>query len=250
MATLTDKLLIVSYKRVSTKSQGDSGLGIEAQESYIQQAVKSNGWELVAAFEDLAVSGSMRPEDRPGMAAAIKLAKQTGATILAAKVDRFSRDVEDMARLIKLVPLKVATMPFADGFQLHLFAALAQQERDFIKARTREALAALQARADAGESEAVAKIARRNATIVHAHATKPHLKGLAVQARKADDHAKRVRGAIMVAQDEGKQSLADIAAWLNRHTDLRTSRGCEWSPMAVKRIIDRNAAIKASKNAI
>lgn len=238
---------VISYKRVSTKSQGESGLGIEAQESYIRQAVKSNGWELVAEFEDLAVSGSQRPEERPGMAAAIKLAKETGAAILAAKVDRFSRDVEDMARLIKLVPLKVATMPHADGFQLHLFAVLAQQERDFIKARTREAIAALQARADAGEPEAVAKVARRNSTIAIAHATRPHLKGLAVQQEKANNHAQRVRGAIMVANDEGCSTLADVAAWLNQNTDLRTPRGNDWTPMAVKRVMDRNASIKADK---
>ncbi|EOH1034841.1 recombinase family protein [Salmonella enterica] len=240
---------VISYKRVSTKSQGDSGLGIEAQESYIQQAVKSNGWELVGEFEDLAVSGSMRPEDRPGMAAAIKMAKDTGAAILAAKVDRFSRDVEDMARLIKLVPLKVATMPHADGFQLHLFAVLAQQERDFIKARTREALAALQARADAGEPEAIAKIARRNATYAIAHQYNPQAKGLATQIQKADEHAQNVRGAVMVAQDEGCKSLAEIAAWLNANTPLRTRRGCEWTAIAVSRIMARNASIKAGKTA-
>ena len=41
---------------------------------------------------------------------------------------------------------KVATMPHADPFQLHIYAALAEQEREFISKRTKAALAEAKAR--------------------------------------------------------------------------------------------------------
>lgn len=233
---------VISYKRVSTKSQGDSGLGMEAQESYIQQAIKSNGWELVAEFEDPAVSGGMRPEDRPGLAAAIKLAKQTGAAILAAKVDRFSRDVEDMARLIKLVNIKVATMPTADKFQLHLYASLAEQERDFIKSRTREALASLQARADAGEPEAIAKIERRRAPINRNRTAAAQQRGALTTATKARDFANRMRPLLIeIKHDNGgvMPSLVELAARLTCK-GVKTAAGADnWNPTMIKRVLAR-----------
>lgn len=238
---------VIAYRRVSTKSQGESGLGMDAQQAYIDQAIKTNGWELVGAFDDPAISGTVAPQDRPGMAQAIAMAKEQGAAILAAKVDRFSRDVEHLAGLIKRADLKVATMPLADKFQLHLFAALAEQERDFIRARTREALTALQARADAGEPEAVAKVTRRNNTIRVALAGRPDIPARAVRTQKSNEHAKKVRGAILVAQQEGCATLEEMAVWLNHESDVKPPRGGQWTPMAVKRVIDRNARMSAAK---
>lgn len=233
---------VISYKRVSTKGQGDSGLGMEAQESYIQMAIKANGWELVGEFEDPAISGGMRPEDRPGMAAAIKMAKATGATILAAKVDRFSRDVEDMARLIKLVPIKVATMPHADSFQLHLYATLAQQERDFIKARTREALASLQARANAGDQEAIAKVERRRAPIERNRTAAAQKRGALTTATKARDFANRIRPLLIeIKHDNGGEmpTLASLADILSRREVQSAAGSTRWSPTMVKRVLMR-----------
>ncbi|ENE5752146.1 recombinase family protein [Salmonella enterica subsp. enterica serovar Bareilly] len=246
---INQPLKVVTYRRVSTGKQERSGLGMEAQTEYIEQAIAANGWVSIADFSDAALSGGLSPEQRPGLTAALEVCRKTGASLLVAKIDRLSRSVADTARVMEQVNVKVATMPHADNFQLHLFAALAEQEKAFIQQRTRDALAALQARADAGETEAAEKIARRNATIQQVLTHKPHIKAQAVRSQKADTHAQRVRGAIMVAQDEGCTSLAEIAHWLNTETDIRTPRGCEWSPVAVKRIIDRNASIKAGKNA-
>ena len=57
-------------------------------------------------------------------------------------MDRLSRDVEFIARLIKdkSINLAVANLPNADSFQIHLFAAISQKEREFISLRTRSAL--------------------------------------------------------------------------------------------------------------
>ena len=142
----TNKYVI--YLRVSTKQQGDSGLGLEAQERDIDIFLNSYNkgqFEILGKFKDV-MSGKGSVEERPTFKKAVELAKQHNATLLVAKSDRLSRDVETVARLIKAVDIKVACMPYADKFQLHLYAALAEQERDFISARTKAALQAAKAR--------------------------------------------------------------------------------------------------------
>ena len=142
----TNKYVI--YLRVSTKQQGDSGLGLEAQERDIDIFLNSYNkgqFEVIGKFKDI-MSGKGSVEERPTFKKAVELAKQHNATLLVAKLDRLSRDVETVARLIKAVDIKVACMPYADKFQLHLYAALAEQERDFISARTKAALQAAKAR--------------------------------------------------------------------------------------------------------
>ena len=142
----TNKYVI--YLRVSTKQQGDSGLGLEAQERDINLFLNSynkTSYEVIGKFKDV-MSGKGSVEERPTFKKAVELAKQHNATLLVAKLDRLSRDVETVARLIKAVDIKVACMPYADKFQLHLYAALAEQERDFISARTKAALQAAKAR--------------------------------------------------------------------------------------------------------
>ena len=138
----------VIYTRVSTKRQGDSGLGLEAQERDIalyldNYADEPN--EIIGKFCDVE-SGTKA--DRLELNNAIEQAKQTGATLLVAKLDRLSRSVAFIATLMedKKLRLTVATMPHADKFQLHIYAALAQQEREFISTRTKAALAAAKAR--------------------------------------------------------------------------------------------------------
>ena len=80
--------------------------------------------------------------DRPVLESALALCRKHKATLLVQKVDRLSRDLELLARLLKdkAVPVKVAQLPNADNFQLHLFGCLAAQEREFISARTKASL--------------------------------------------------------------------------------------------------------------
>ena len=86
--------------------------------------------------------------DRPVLESALALCRKHKATLLVQKVDRLSRDLELLARLLKdkAVPVKVAQLPNADNFQLHLFGCLAAQEREFISTRTKAALAAAKLR--------------------------------------------------------------------------------------------------------
>lgn len=133
----------VAYYRVSTKRQGRSGLGLDAQRATVQAFLK-DGSELLAEFTDIT---SGKKDERTELNKAIKLARSAGARLLIAKLDRFSRRVSFIAKMMESdVGFTVAEMPTATEFQLHIFAALAQEERRLISERTRKALTQAQMR--------------------------------------------------------------------------------------------------------
>lgn len=134
----------VSYIRVSTKNQGISGLGLEGQRQSIADHVQRTGGRVIAEYQDIS---SGRKDCRPGLSRAIHHAKQAKATLVFAKLDRVSRKVSFIANLMESgIKFVVAEFPSADHFQLHVYAALAQQERRMISERTKTALAAAKAR--------------------------------------------------------------------------------------------------------
>ena len=136
----------VTYRRVSTDEQGRSGLGLEAQQRDLDLYLASQpDAEVLADFVEVA-SGAKG--DRPALVEALAVCRKQKATLLVAKLDRLSRNVAFVAALLedKTVELVVASLPQASRFELHLYAALAEQERTFISQRTKAALAAAKAR--------------------------------------------------------------------------------------------------------
>jgi DNA invertase Pin-like site-specific DNA recombinase len=128
----------VAYFRVSTASQGRSGLGLAAQRTKIDEFLQAAD-EVVAEFVEVQTGKS---DTRTKLWKAIAHAKKHSAKILIAKLDRFSRKVSFIAGVMEQgIGLVVADMPHATDFQLHIFAALAQEERRLISERTRNALA-------------------------------------------------------------------------------------------------------------
>ena len=145
----------VAYLRVSTRAQGDSGLGIEAQRERVAQAAAARGGELVAEFVEIA---SGRKSDRPQLAAALAEARRRKALLVVGKVDRLARDAEFVLRLDRetrangMLGILFADLPEADTSSangrmlLGLMASIAEWEAGLIAERTREALAAARAR--------------------------------------------------------------------------------------------------------
>ncbi|TIX18965.1 MAG: recombinase family protein [Mesorhizobium sp.] len=128
----------VGYYRVSTKKQARSGLGLEAQQHMVRQFAGGQG-ELVGEFIEVE---SGRNDRRIELEKAINIAKKAGASLLIARLDRFSRRVSFISAMMeKGVRLVIVEMPNATDFQLHIFAALAQEERRLISERTKAALA-------------------------------------------------------------------------------------------------------------
>ncbi|MBW6418299.1 recombinase family protein [Celeribacter sp. PS-C1] len=220
----------VIYKRVSTKEQGRSGLGLAAQERDIRLYLDTYAempFEVIGEFTEMQTG---KADDRPELAKALDLVRKTGAELLVAKLDRLSRKVSFIATLMddKRVSLRVAAMPNADKFQLHIYAALAEQEREFISLRTKAALAEAKARG-------VKLGGERDATMKRNDAVK-------AQAKR---DAEKVAGIVMPLRAKG-ETLRQIAETLNK-SGVPTARGGQWQASQVQRVIKRLEEAEASE---
>jgi DNA invertase Pin-like site-specific DNA recombinase len=143
----------IGYTRVSTKMQGESGLGLEAQRKTMEDYVKRQGGELVEVYEEI-ISGAAKT--KPVLRVALKRAKADGATILFAKVDRATRSLLQFAQMIdnpEKVPVAACDLGMdmsepAGKAMASMLAVFAEFEREQIRARTRDAYAAKLARGD------------------------------------------------------------------------------------------------------
>ena len=134
----------VGLCRVSTAEQGQSGLGLEAQQASVRAFVASHGWTLVAEHSDVA---SGKDDRRPGFQAALLKCRQLGAVLVAARLDWITRRAHTLSQLLEDgMSIRAADMPGADDLMMRIYAAMAQKERELISARTKAALAAAKAR--------------------------------------------------------------------------------------------------------
>jgi DNA invertase Pin-like site-specific DNA recombinase len=137
--------LAITYLRVSSKRQERSGLGIEAQRARIASFAIERGFKIAGEFIE---AGSGADSDRPELERALAQAKRLKGTILVARLDRLSRNVAFIARLMsERVRFVVAELgEDVDPFMLHIYAAVAEKERALAGQRTKAALAAAKAR--------------------------------------------------------------------------------------------------------
>jgi DNA invertase Pin-like site-specific DNA recombinase len=129
----------IAYYRVSTKQQGQSGLGLEAQRTQVRGFI-GNQAQLVREFTEVE---SGKRDSRPQLTQALAFAKQQKARLVIAKLDRLSRNAGFIFALKDSgVDFVCADMPDANTLTIGIFATLAQHERELIGERTRKALAA------------------------------------------------------------------------------------------------------------
>ena len=128
----------IAYYRVSTQQQGRSGLGLDAQRSSIISQLKG----VLPLFEYTEVE-SGKNDNRPELEKALTACKRHNATLIVAKLDRLSRNLAFIVRLMESkVKFLCCDMPEANEFTIHIFAAIAQQERKMTSDRTKAALKA------------------------------------------------------------------------------------------------------------
>ena len=224
-------MLFVTYLRVSTDRQGRSGLGLEAQRKTVADHVAGKG----AIAAEYVETESRKRSDRPQLACALAEAKQLGAVLLIAKLDRLARNVAFIANLLESgVEIAAADMPEANRFLLHVMAAVAEHEAQAISDRTRAALAAAKARGVAlGWSMPQRRDEQRQAS----------RKGAAKNAQKADRHAANVLPIIRQIAEDGA-SLRQIANELNTR-GIKTARGGLWYAGTVRNVMARERGIEA-----
>lgn len=132
----------VAYYRVSTKKQGQSGLGLVAQKQQVSHYLSGKG-KIINEFVEVE---SGKKDTRPKLQEAIMVAKENDAILVIAKIDRLARSVSFIFSLRDSgVKFECADMPEANTLSIGIFATLAQYERELISQRTKAALAAKKA---------------------------------------------------------------------------------------------------------
>jgi DNA invertase Pin-like site-specific DNA recombinase len=224
----TTKKALVSYLRVSTKKQGASGLGLEAQRAAVADYAKREGLRVVAEYVEIE---SGKKASRPELAKALNHCRAAKACLVVAKLDRLARNVAFLSALMEAgLDFVALDNEHANKFTLHVLAAVAEQEARATSERTKVALAAAKRRgkllgsARPGhwrglEEKRLAGSRRgvRRAAELRTQAAKQH-NGMAVA------EALRMRRAGM--------SWFDVAAELNAK-GLVTRRGNHWSKSSV-----------------
>lgn len=221
----------VGYIRVSTRKQGASGLGLEAQQTAIEAFCRQRDATLLQTFTEVE---SGKDNARPQLAQALHLAKVTGATVVIAKLDRLSRNAAFLLTLRDSGARFIAAdMPDANEMTVGIMAVVAEHERQAISKRTAEALKASKARGK--------RLGNPNGANALRRAQKGN--GASVQSIKsaAQRHAEDLRPVIANLQAEGLTSLGAIADALNNRSML-TPRGGQWHKSSVRNLLARLAA--------
>jgi DNA invertase Pin-like site-specific DNA recombinase len=221
---------IVSYFRVSTKKQGESGLGLEGQQRAVADYARQQGMPIIASYTEVE---SGKRSDRPELLKALAHARRSKATLVVAKLDRLARNVAFLSALMESKANFVACdNPHANKLTIHILAAVAEDEARRISERTKAALGEYKARGG--------KLG----------AQLPQCQNLTDEARqrgaqkagevlaKAASEAYRDLADEMASKRELGLSLQAIADYLNDqgHT---TRRGRPWNPTQVARVLAR-----------
>lgn len=219
--------VFVAYYRVSTKGQGRSGLGLDAQKEAVRTYLNGGQWSLAEAFTE--VESGRRDDDRPQLAKALQTCRVYGAKLVIAKLDRLSRDAHFLLGLEKAgVDFVAADMPHANRLTVGIMAMVADEERRAISERTKAALAAAKRRGVqlGGNRGAQLSRAARKA-------------GRDVQVTRANERAADLAHIIQDLRASGVISLSGIAKALTERR-VPTPRGStDWSAVQVARTVAR-----------
>jgi DNA invertase Pin-like site-specific DNA recombinase len=217
----------IAYYRVSTSKQGKSGLGLAAQRQAVANYLNGGAWKIVGEFTEVE---SGRRSDRPELDKALAAARVHQAPLVVAKVDRLTRSVAFLSRLLEAgVDVRFADLPQIEGptgrFMLQQMAAVAELEAGMISARTKAALAAAKKR---GKKLGGDRGARLTA--------KARAAGRAALQDRARNRAADLAPTIKELQAAGCESLRAIAAGLEQR-GIPAARGGKWSAVQVSRLI-------------
>jgi DNA invertase Pin-like site-specific DNA recombinase len=208
----------VAYYRVSTDRQGKSGLGLDAQKAAVADRLNGGRWQIAGEFTEIE---SGKRASRPQLDAAIAACKKHKARLVVAKLDRLSRNVAFLLKLIDAgVDVLFADLPELNGamgkFVLITMANVAELEAGLVSERTKAALKAAKARG--------VRLGRHGAEVL---APKFH-KEAVQRAKELEPIIRELKG----------YSLSGIAAELDRRK-VTTPRGGRWDHSSVRNVLQR-----------
>lgn len=214
----------VSYIRVSTQRQGDSGLGIEAQRETVNNHAKHKKATIVSEYVEIE---SGKVNNRPELNKAIQYSKENNAILLIAKLDRLSRNVSFIFTLKDTgVQFECCDIPDANTLTIGIFATMAQFERERISERTKAALKAKKDRGfELGSPNNMTERGRK--------------KGAESNRAKSMNDPNNVRAKAFASTLRSNDlSLSVIADKLNK-SGFKTSQGGHWSKGTVCRLLNK-----------
>lgn len=144
--------MLIGYRRVSTEDQAKEGVSLAAQEDQIRAYCQAHRLGEVEIVSDEGVSGTVPPDNRPGMREALRrLDAGEACGLVAVRLDRWSRNALDMLTIaarakdngwaLHSVADHLDTTTPMGMFVLTILAGVAELERNLISARTKDALA-------------------------------------------------------------------------------------------------------------
>ena len=203
---------------------------MEAQKKAIERLAAERSADVIATFTEIE---SGKVDERPELAKALHLAKVTGATLAIAKLDRLSRNAAFLLTLRDSgVRFIAADMPEANNLTVGIMALVAEQEREAIARRTREALQAAKARG--------VRLGNPNGAAALRRAAEGGVALRRTVAANADAFAEQLVPVLADIRTIGRTSLRDIAGELNRR-GIVTRRGGRWHVSNVKNLLERIA---------
>jgi DNA invertase Pin-like site-specific DNA recombinase len=226
----------VAYYRVSTGKQGRSGLGIEAPRDAVKTYLNGGDWQIVDEHTEVE---SGKRSDRPALDQALAAARLHRAALVVSKVDRLTRSVAFLSRLLEAgVDVRFADLPQIEGatgrFLLQQMVAVAELEAGMISSRTKAALAAAKKRGKKLGGR------RYNSKGEVAHGSARALAAATrVREKRSAQRAADLAPTIQALQAAGATSLRAIADGLNAQ-NIPTARGTgQWSAVQVARVLER-----------
>jgi DNA invertase Pin-like site-specific DNA recombinase len=220
----------VAYYRVSTRRQGASGLGVAAQQEAVRHYLDGGKWSLIAEFTEVE---SGKRSDRPAIDAALAKARLHRAPLAVAKVDRLTRSVSFLTRLLDSgVDVRFCDLPKIEGptgrFILQQMASVAELEAGFISDRTKKALKAAKARGK--------KLGGNRGVVIGPEARRAGVEAVVARstARAAD-----LKPTIDELRASGVTTLSGLADALTAKGIPTARGGTRWSAVQVQRVLAR-----------
>jgi DNA invertase Pin-like site-specific DNA recombinase len=215
----------ISYYRISKKVVGSNGLGLSAQKSSVEKYVAGQDGTILNEYTEIETGTNKR--ERIEIHKAIKQAKDTGAILVIAKLDRLARNVNFVSSLMDAgIEFVAVDMPSANHFTIHIFSALAEQEAKLISTRTKQALAELKKKGvKLGSPKNLTNDARNKGTQT--------IKENAIN----NDRNRQAQSVIGSCKEKG-MTYRQIADYLNQ-LNFKTRYGKQFLPATVLQLYNR-----------
>lgn len=214
----------VSYLRVSTQKQGNSGLGLDSQRDIIRSYIaRMVGAELIS--EHIEVETGTAKKERVIIHQALAECKRTGAILIVAKLDRLARDVRFVLSVLDSgAEIVFCDFPSGNRLMITIISAIAEYEARLISERTKAAL---------NEKKKVMKLGNPNIGLAQQAGTRA-----AAKARTGAMTPNRKNMSTIRMLRSSGHTLQEIADTLNSSGEL-TSTGCNFTSGSIHNILTR-----------